>query len=148
MVFPLCGYLDGFYNPSPGRIWNLPLHMGSLVTNLLVWWRKVKVMSEQNVLLLPLCWSLCTRKLWEWMDGCSVPLLPQEPPDRQLTCSPQVRVTSQPSGYGSRASVFQEGNISLSNSGEPEARDSVETGKNFNTLVLLQWKGWLPAQSR
>jgi len=45
------------------------------------------------------------------MDGYSVPLMPQQPPYRQLTCLLQVRVTSQPSGYGSRAPVFQEREI-------------------------------------
>lgn len=106
MVFPLFGYWDGFYNPSTRNTWKLPLHMGSLVTKHLAVWEKGKcnIMSEQNVRLLPLCWSSCTRKPWEWMDAVSLSCL-SSLLTNQLT-SPHLRSRWPPNlqgMYGSRA---------------------------------------------
>lgn len=121
----------------------MPLHMGSIFTNLSALWEKGKcnITCEQNVLLLPLCWSPCTKKPWERMDGWSVPLMPQQPPYKAADLPTQVRETSQPSGYGSRAPVFRERETApYQSSGKSGANDSGETGEHFSTLVLSQRK--------
>ena len=67
-------------------MWKPPLKpMRSTVINFLALWQsKCNIRSEQNVILLPLCWSPCTRKWREWMEAVSLSRL-SSPFTRQPT---------------------------------------------------------------